>query len=47
MSEAEFFSDYILPLLSYIAVLDLGIMALEYIEGSQGSGLIVFGHKGN
>ena len=35
-----FFSDYILTLLSSIAVLDLGDMALEYIEGSQESGLI-------
>ena len=35
-----YFSDYILALLSSIAVLDLGDMALEYTEGSQESGLI-------
>lgn len=40
VSEAQFFPDYILALLSSIPVLDLGIMALEYIKGSQESELI-------
>lgn len=40
VSEAQFFPDYILAPLSSTAVRDLGVVALEYMEGSQESELI-------
>lgn len=40
VSEAQFFPDCILAPLSSTAVLDLGVGALEYMEGSQESELI-------